>query len=415
MPGMTRERVVIGTRKTTARIAGSEVKSIRRSDVVQTGLRLYDGRNIGTAGAIGSFDPAELEKRALDSISCGIEYPWEIQGPAVRRETVSLKGIGHDTLAGEAGSFMAAMRSKWPDLVFSESFTVEDTGISIRNDRGLDLSTVLSSVAVVLTYRALGSTGIIDGWVSAGPCRRWDPDGIRAEFDEFLEAWHEPVDLPRSGRLPVVFGESSLPLNRLSLELSGHRYGTGTSLLAGCVGEKVFSEGFSLSQSRVPSIDDCSFFDAEGVFHEGYSLGLIGGGVLRAVCTDRRTAARFSLPHTGSASGGYDAIPQVSADHLRVERSDRTLSELLGGEPAVYIALASGGDFTPEGAFATPVQLAMLHDGTRFVGRLPELRVSSHLFRMFGDDWMGQSADDISAFYDSPSMVMRMDVEKAGD
>lgn len=157
------------------------------------------------------------------------------------------------------------------------------------------------------------------------------------------------MDLPRSGRLPVVFGESSLPLNRLSLELSGHRYGTGTSLLAGCVGEKVFSEGFSLSQSRVPSIDDCSFFDAEGVFHEGYSLGLIGGGVLRAVCTDRRTAARFSLPHTGSASGGYDTIPQASADHLRVERSDRTLSELLGGEPAVYIALASGGDFTPEG------------------------------------------------------------------
>ncbi|MCC6872345.1 MAG: hypothetical protein IT351_08205, partial [Candidatus Fermentibacter sp.] len=74
-----------------------------------------------------------------------------------------------------------------------------------------------------------------------------------------------------------------------------------------------------------------------------------------------------------------------------------------------------GGDFTPEGAFATPVQLAMLHDGTRFVGRLPELRISSHLFRMFGDDWMGQSADDISAFSDSPSMVMRMDVEKAGD
>ncbi|NLI02230.1 MAG: peptidase U62, partial [Candidatus Fermentibacter daniensis] len=72
-------------------------------------------------------------------------------------------------------------------------------------------------------------------------------------------------------------------------------------------------------------------------------------------------------------------------------------------------------DFTPQGAFATPVQLAMLHDGTRFVGRLPELRISSHLFRMFGDDWMGQSADDISAFYDSPSMVMRMDVEKAGD
>ncbi|MDM7992420.1 MAG: metallopeptidase TldD-related protein [Candidatus Fermentibacter sp.] len=413
MAGIRREHYSFGIRRTTARIAESEVKSIRRSDVVKTGLRLFDGRSIGTAGAIGSFDPGELERRALDSMSCGIEYPWEISGRAARREAAALEGMGHDTLADGAGSFMAALHAKWPDLVFSENFTVEDDEISIRNDCGLDLATSLSSAAVVLVFRALGSTGIMDGWVSAGPCRRWDADGIRAEFDRFLEAWHNPVDLPPGGRLPVIFQEASLIYGKLSEELSGHRYGTGASLFSGRMGERLFDERFSLSQSRIPSADDCPFFDAEGVFHEGYALPLIEAGVLRAVCTDRRTAARFGLPHTGSATGDYDAIPQAAADRLRAERCDRTLSDLLGGEPGIFVALASGGDFTPEGAFATPVQLAMLHDGRRFVGRLPELRISSHLFRMLGEDWIGQSSDDVSAYCDSPAMVMRMDVEGA--
>ena len=410
---MTRERYAVGVRRTTARIAESEVKSVRRSDVLKTGLRLYDGRSIGTAGAIGSFDPGELERRALDSMSCGIEYPWDVSGGVTRREEAGLSGIAHGTLAEAAGSFMAALHTKWPDLVFSEFFSVEDTEVSIRNDRGLDLATSLSGASVVLTFRALGSTGIMDGWVAAGSCRRWDPDGIRAEFDQFLEAWHDPVDLPPGGRLPVVFQDASLVLGKLSSELSGHRYGAGASLFSGRIGERLFDERFSLVQSRNPSVDDCPFFDAEGVFHEGFALPLIEGGVLRNVCTDRRTAARFGLPHTGSATGDYDTIPQPSADHLRVGRSDRTLSGLLDGEPGVFVALSTGGDFTPEGAFATPVQLAMLHDGRRFVGRLPELRISSHLFRMLGEDWIGQSADDISAFCDSSAMVMRMDVERA--
>ncbi len=62
MAGIRRERYSFGVRRTTARIAESEVKSIRRSDVVKTGLRLFDGRSIGTAGAIGSFDPDELDR-----------------------------------------------------------------------------------------------------------------------------------------------------------------------------------------------------------------------------------------------------------------------------------------------------------------------------------------------------------------
>lgn len=412
MAAFEREYLVLAGRKTTARIAESEVKSVRQSSVEKTGLRIFDGTSIGTAGAIGSFTPEDLEKRAMDSMACGIEYPWPISGEAHRREVVALEGMDHGSLASMADGFMSALHSKWPDMVFSESFTVEDTETSIRNDRGLDLSTKISEASVSLVFRAKGSTGIMDGWVAAGPCRKWSSDGIRSEFDQFLEAWHNPVDLPPGGRFPVIFPETSMLFKKLSADLSGHRYGTGASLLAGRVGESIFNEDFTLMQSRVPVLDNTPFFDAEGVFNEGYTLPLIEKGVLRAVCTDRRTAARFGLPHTGSASGDYDTVPSAAADGLRVLSSQKTLAGLLGGAPGVFISIASGGDFTPEGSFASPVQLAMLHDGTRFVGRLPELRISSHLFRMFGDDWIGQSSDDLSAFCDSPSMVMMMDVER---
>lgn len=413
MAGMMREYYVIGSRKTTARIAESEVKSIRRSSVEKTGLRIYDGSRIGTAGAIGAFDPAELEQRAMDSLACGIEYPWPVSGPSSRTETAVLSGIDHASLASVTDSFMASLHSKWPDLVFSENFTVEDSSVSLRNDAGLDLSTRISEASATLVFRAMGSTGILDGWVSAGPCRRWDSDGIGAEFDQFLEAWHNRVELPSEGCIPVVFPDSSLIFSKLSDDVSGHRYGTGASLLSGRVGEKIFDEGFSLDQSRIPSLDDEPFFDAEGVFHEGYRLRLIDRGVLKTVATDRRTAARFGLPHTGSAAGDYDTIPSLSVTSLRVESSGRTLEDLLGGEPGVFVALSAGGDFTPDGSFASPVQLAMLHDGRKFVGRLPELRISSHLFRMFGSDWVGRSSDSLSAFCETPSMVVRMDVERS--
>ena len=51
--------------------------------------------------------------------------------------------------------------------------------------------------------------------------------------------------------------------------------------------------------------------------------------------------------------------------------------------------MASGGDTTPDGHFATPVQLAFLVENGVLVGRLPELNVSGDFFDMLGSGFVG--------------------------
>jgi PmbA protein len=72
-----------------------------------------------------------------------------------------------------------------------------------------------------------------------------------------------------------------------------------------------------------------------------------------------------------------------------IKRTGKDLKTLLGGQPGIVILLAAGGDFTPQGDYATPVQLAMLCDGERLIGRLSEFNLSSNVYEMFGNGFRG--------------------------
>ena len=56
--------------------------------------------------------------------------------------------------------------------------------------------------------------------------------------------------------------------------------------------------------------------------------------------------------------------------------------------------MASGGDTTPDGHFATPVQMAYLMEDGRLVGRLPELNISGSFFDLLGSDYIGSVYGD---------------------
>ncbi|SCG81716.1 hypothetical protein DW1_0095 [Proteiniborus sp. DW1] len=73
------------------------------------------------------------------------------------------------------------------------------------------------------------------------------------------------------------------------------------------------------------------------------------------------------------------------------------------------VLIASGGDFTAEGVFGTPVQLAFLTDGERLIGRLPELTISGDVYTMFGDDFIGRSED--KAFVGQKALAINLDVK----
>lgn len=128
--------------------------------------------------------------------------------------------------------------------------------------------------------------------------------------------------------------------------------------------------------------------------------------------TDKKTAKKYNLDLTGAATSEYDGVPTLGIPELKIKESEKTAKELLGGEMGIFVLMASGGDFTPEGNFGTPVQLAFLFDGEKFVGRLPELNVSSNVFDMFGNSFRGVSKNTISPVLNSRFLIMDMKVSE---
>ena len=76
-----------------------------------------------------------------------------------------------------------------------------------------------------------------------------------------------------------------------------------------------------------------------------------------------------------------------------MESSGRTLRELIGEKDGIYISVMSGGDFTSEGNFASPVQTAFLYRGGKLVGKLPEFHISGNIYDIFGANFVGASCD----------------------
>lgn len=409
-----KELYSIRRRQISVSVSQSRIESVRSTDITRTGLRLYRDGRLGIAGAIGGFDPATLEARATASLTPGVEYPWEPSKNLVVEKVYPAALIPEKAFVSEAEAILSELRSAQPDLIFSNNIQQDTTEERLENETGLKLSCATSSLSIVLTFKEKQSTGIIDGFVTVPETRRYDRGEALKEMLGFLEAYWTRVDLPAGRKLPVIYSGrgGELLMGRLPAEISGRGYGSGASLLAGRMGEMVFADRFTLSQCNDPGNTDACFFDAEGIVNENFRRPLIRNGVFEAAFTDRRTSARYGLPHTGSAAGAFDSVPELGCVGLEVEDSGRTLRQLLGGSPGIFVLIASGGDYTPDGRFSTPVQLAMLHDGTRFVGRLPELQISSHLFTMFGEDFVGLSSDSLSKLYDDRCLVVNMEVGK---
>ena len=95
----------------------------------------------------------------------------------------------------------------------------------------------------------------------------------------------------------------------------------------------------------------------------------------------------------------YDGVPAAGLSGLYVAPTAKELCDIVPGR-AIYVSMASGGDTTPDGHFATPVQLAYLLEGGRPVGKLPELNISGDFFSMLGSDFLGSVRGSIDGLND---------------
>jgi len=406
---MIRETYATRVEETSLSVVQTEIDSIRRKSILKTGLRVYRDGYIGTAGAIGAYDKNRLEEQASHALKNRISYPFDLSESRNESFDGTAEIVPENEKIAEFEAMLGMLKEQQPEFSFSNKISVSEITVTLMNEKGLDLSYRDSLIDVALLFKEKKSANIMDGFIiSEG--RNYDRSVLLRFLNEICDAYKTRVELPRGEKLPVIFATRDMtPMIKLMQELNGSAFGSKGSLLSDKMGELVFHEEFSLLQSRNPKDDILPFFDAEGVVNDDYRFPLIENGVVRAPYTDKRIADQYGLELTGSAVSEYDGVPALGPANHRIEESSQSTASLLDGRKAVFVWLAMGGDFTPQGNFATPVQLSFLFDGMRFLGRLPELSLSSSVFDMFGPDFVGVGKDPYTPMSNDRCLVMEME------
>lgn len=398
--------------QTSLSVVQTHIESVREKDITKTGFRAYGGEHIGTAGAIGSYDPRDLRARAESALTSGIRYSFPPSGPRVEVVDRSVHIVDDGQLISEFDALLSELRSRQPEFIFSNKINLTKLDVSMKNDIGLDLGYKDASLSVSLLFKEKTSANIMDGYV-VYESRRYDRRVLLDYIDAVCRAFQNTIPLPEGTKHPVIFAtQQALPLRKLAEDLDGNRFGSKTSLLSDGSEQRVFNDAFTLYQTRNPDDTIAPFFDTEGVVNRDYRFTLIDRGVVVTPFTDKRVASKYGLQLTGSAVADYDGVPSLGTPEFKIHESDETVASLLAGRKALFVFIAAGGDFTPDGTFGTPVQLAFLFDGTELLGRLPEFNLSSNVFNMFGRDFIGVGNDPYFALSDDRCLIMEMEVSR---
>ncbi len=410
---MIKEKFQTRTTQTAINIVQTQVESIRKKDILKTGIRIYDSEKIGVAGALGKYDEKELTEKAKKALDLNIEYKARPTENIREENIIETEILEEKDFLMIVNELLLSLKKEQPDFLFSHKAIMTKTDTTLTNDVGLDLHSDVSNLDISLLIKHKDSSNIMDAFVGYQGLGYNKKEYIRMT-NNICEGFQRDIKDFKNGKYPVIFlAEDYTYLIKFFKDLNGLFFGSGGSLLSNKIGEKLFSEEFNLKLSR--NIEDGfygSFFDFEGTILNDYRYNLIDKGILKTPYSDKNTRIKFNLPIAGSSSGDYDSVPNVGSPHLFPRRSNKSLLELTGGRNAIFILIASGGDFTPEGKFSTPIQLGFLFDGKNFVGKLPQLKVSSSLFEMFGKDFIGVSRDSITTLNNhSNAIVFDMNVE----
>jgi PmbA protein len=385
---MREEFITIRAKETTARVQNSELSAIRIKDIVKKGVRVYRDGKIGISGAVGDVADSVLLENAMQNLDTGIDYPFALSGNLKDYRDYNQTPMGPEALLAHSEDILKTLATDYPDFRFSESICIHEITQQMRNSEGLDLEYRDSYMQLGLILKEKQSANLFDGFLLYQG-RSFDRDKFWNFNRAFLEAYRNKVDLPLGDTLPVFFLGIQTLNAFLSRALNGERYATGSSIFANRMGDQLFNSKVTLEQNRNPEQSFEPFFDMEGVVLIGDRYPLISDGKLVSVLTDKRNSALYNLPHTGAASGAYDDMPSLTATPLAFATDSTDIKQALGGKMGILVLVSAGGDFTPDGSFAAPVQVSFLFDGERIIGKLPEFSIRSHLYKVLGDDYIG--------------------------
>jgi len=404
-----REKVTQIVKQTSLSIVQNEIQAVRRKNIRKTGCRVIADGKIGVAGGLGEVSAEELFARAEKSLAYGIDYEVELSRNLQKHNCLDSFVISDAELCKRVENILGEVRRRHPEFAVSNKVNLSHIDFTLENELNLKLQHRDCYLSLSFLLKKQGSTGIMDTFFGLVD-RRLEEQRVIEAVSEVINAYNNLLPMPEK-TLPVIISQGSLT-RLFQRDLNGKMVGNKASLFQNQMGQKVFSDRFSLEIVRDPVETYGPDFDMEGTIPAEDLNWLIKDGVILRPYTDKKTALRHGFANTGCADGNYDSVPSLGGANVEIPHAGKTLTEMLNGQPGLMIQIASGGDFTPDGNFASPVQVAYLTDGHKLLGRVPEFTIKGSIFEFFGDDFIGVSSDKIYVNGNDRMLVTRLAVEK---
>ena len=383
-------------REVSLNVSAGRVDSLRSKRITKSGCRVYDNGYIGVAGCLGQ-PTADTWAAAEQALARKVPAaPPETGKERVREQGEAL--IPAEEFRAGCEELLATLRAEFPDFVLSNKLQMMDVEMRLENDGGLKYVDRKRSYAMILVVKQVGSPNMFDSHL-LGVSRRFDREGWLAQARQVLTAHRTLLPMPEGERFLILdsaMGDALQNFSILDKALSGREYLAGTSLFQGKLGQQLFDPRVTLSYDVAGTewlARDDIFFDKEGTTLPGDRVDLIENGVLKTLETNKKYAAQLGLASTGGAFGDYDSAPALAALPLILASTGETLVQLTAGRDCILPLIASGGEWTDAGDYATPVQCAYLYRDGKLVGRLPEFNLAVKLNDLFGRDFVGVSTD----------------------
>ena len=409
---MKKEVLIYNSSAESLNIVGGKINSVRFNQETRNTVRVYDDGKIAVVGKLGDADFKEMYDEACKKLNVeGIPYAY-LPSKKTVKSIARRKAYSSDKLLKAGKSLMAKAAKECPGFLIGGKMEYAEYSGQYVNSEGSNLSYEGSAVSVGLQLKDKASSNIMDAFYGATfPLYgKTAADAVVTDLKMLHDAFFTEKKPLKNGKYNIIVDSGDM-FNLLASSFIAENYVAGGSVLSGKLGQKVFNENLSVYVDRNPSTNyGCAFYDGEGTVMPDYRTPLILNGVLKNVLANKNTAKLYDLPHGGVSGSAYDGVPSIAVTCLYTKPSDITLKELTEDEPAIYIAVSSGGDMTNDGVIGLPVMLAFLVENGKISGRVSEFNATGNIFDILGKDFVAVTKDNLFIAEKSGMIVVKADL-----
>lgn len=394
----------------TLDILNGEVSSFKKKTITKKSFRVFHQNKVYQSSGIGDLTSLQLEKMALNQSVGAQKCEYELS--PLKTGNWSHKKYLLDLATHHKTTQMAIdqFSKKNKNFIVSGKIFLENFTKNITRSDGMDLKKEISSLDGYLILKHRNSLNIMDAFLMYQSFNLSDLSKSLSSLDSFWEKWD--VELPISkGKKNICFlGDGSTPFSLFLSSLEPESYLSGASYFNKKLQTQIFHQDLTLiDYAQNKNVCSEVYFDDEGSLRSN-DLMIVEKGFWSNLIFDQRTGKKFNFPSTGNATRSFDSaiLPQPWKLGLSFgEKTHQEFFESLG--ECIVVMVASGGDMTPTGEYASPIQLSFLVKDGKVQGRLPQFTIHGHILEYLNQDFIGSSKDQLIPG-SLPSPFLKMNV-----